>query len=504
MTSDASLDASLGDASATLPAKARIDVSSIGRFDIDAEIGKGGMAVVYAATDRESGERVALKVMTSADAQATERFHREVKAASQLVHPGICRVIAYGVDVHDGGASRPFLAMEYVDGGTLFALSKKAPVVPGVIAAEILRQLLEALACAHAAGVVHRDLKPQNVMITPAGSVKLLDFGIAKSVDDETLTQTGMLVGTPAFMSPEQARSLPLDGRSDLFSAAMTIASVLRKSPHRFSNGARMDPTQILMRVAYEPHGPVFEKAAHCPVALDFALAPMTTLMPEARVPSASAALIVLRESGVLPKEGPALLAQFVHKTAAESERLCAAQRAQEIAFADAVSKKAGGEVAAALALHRAWHLTPDDDTAARSRAFNQQHKLSFDETDDARIVDLLKSYDENPSHAGVLKALADRYKALGRVRHAAIYLWRYAAERPDDASATQQLSVMLEGPSDPNRATTDIGKRLSTKSIMSGVKSGGLKKPLAPGLVAAAGTPTRHMQRPGVGTATR
>lgn len=502
----------------------RIDVSAIDRFEIDAEIGRGGMAVVYAAKDRDSGERVALKVLNKGvDQDVRARFQREVKAASILLHPGICRVIAFGESepTSQGAEATPFLAMELVEGHTLTQASKKWTTVPGVVAAEILRQLLEALACAHGNGVVHRDLKPQNVMLTPAGALKLLDFGIARSIDDDTVTKSGVLVGTPAFMSPEQARCEEVDSRSDLFSAALTVAAVLRKN-HRFA-GAGLDPTQMLMRVAYDPLGPLFEKSPHLPLSLDVVIAGLTRLIPDQRYPSALVALEALGKSQLLTAnpavDGPALLARYAHDPVGVGAELNEAAGKVELAFAEDVATRAGGEHASVLALHRAVTLGAGDDVAVRLRVLASKQKLTFDEPKDEKIVELLRAFKENPAHPGVLKALADRMKALGATRHAAIYLWRYVVEKPEDMHAAQMLTVMLEGPVPPRAATSTtsrvkaasdggggkrveviegdvtLANRLSTMSIVAGIKSGGLKRPQS----LAAGVPTRAMNRPGM-----
>ncbi|MDP2339698.1 MAG: serine/threonine-protein kinase [Deltaproteobacteria bacterium] len=262
----------------------------LSRFTRGRELGQGGMATVFAAVDNETGTTVALKLLAGVlEEEARARFLREVRTSAALKHDNVCRLIAYGLKTNDDDAN--FIAMELVDGDTLHAFSrtaKKASMVdprralPARVAAEVLRQLLAGLGSAHALTVLHRDLKPGNVMIARDGTVKLLDFGIARSMGDETVTKTGDVVGTPAFMSPEQVQALPLDPRSDLFSLGVTIQSALRGT-HRFQG---LDATQMFLRAAFEPTAPLIEDAPGTPTGLDSVLAAMTALAPEARVPS--------------------------------------------------------------------------------------------------------------------------------------------------------------------------------------------------------------------------
>ena len=220
---------------------------TLDRYRIDGKLGEGGMGVVYSATDPQLGRAVAIKVLppeATADASRKQRFAQEARAASALNHPGI--VTVYDV-ASDGGTD--FIVMELVTGRTLDQILAGRGL--GVVRA--LRYsvaIADALAKAHGAGIVHRDLKPSNVMVTEDDRIKILDFGLAKLFDETDeraatqmmLTDRGSIVGTAAYMSPEQARGEKLDGQSDIFS----FGSVLK--PTRKSAYSQRFSTTILRR----------------------------------------------------------------------------------------------------------------------------------------------------------------------------------------------------------------------------------------------------------------
>jgi tetratricopeptide (TPR) repeat protein len=207
----------------------------LGRYHLGRLIGSGGMGDVYVARDTTLRRDVAIKfVKTSAtsDDALTRRLMQEARAVAALDHPYICPVYDVGVDA----AGRPYMVMQYVEGETLATRLARGEI-PARDALVMCSQIADALAAAHRRGIVHRDLKPQNVILTSAGSPKLLDFGIAKFVsaldgigsDDTTtsLTRAHALVGTPAYMAPEQIAERPLDGRSDLFALGCILFECL-------------------------------------------------------------------------------------------------------------------------------------------------------------------------------------------------------------------------------------------------------------------------------------
>jgi serine/threonine protein kinase len=203
----------------------------ISGFSIERLLGTGGAGSVYSAQSAASGRRVAIKVLrtAAANSQAVQRFRQECRALARLSHPGIVQLIETGVA--RGGVT--YLVMEFVEGQSIDAwLQANEPSAERCI--DVIRDVLAALAHAHDAGVIHRDIKPHNVMVTPEGRVKLVDFGVARLSSDEGRrtgfrTETGHLVGTFAYMSPEQAdgRSERIGVASDVYQAALLLFEML-------------------------------------------------------------------------------------------------------------------------------------------------------------------------------------------------------------------------------------------------------------------------------------
>jgi len=201
----------------------------VGRYEIVGEIGRGAMGAVWRARDPKLGREVAIKTIATAmsggddRAEISARFEREARVAAQLAHPNI-------VGIYDAGSEGDslYLVMELVEGETLGRRLATGRFPAASEALEIAAQAADALSCAHEAGVIHRDIKPANLLIGRDGRVKVSDFGVAKAVSERTeLTRTGMMVGSPAYMAPEQIKGMPLDGRSDLFSLGVVLFEML-------------------------------------------------------------------------------------------------------------------------------------------------------------------------------------------------------------------------------------------------------------------------------------
>ena len=210
-----------------------------GRYRVDDLIGRGGMASVYRGYDQTLGRTVAIKVLKAdlaGDAAFRTRFRLEAQAASRMAHPTIVRVFDAGEDVETGvdGHERPvpYIVMELVHGRLLKDVIAEGPV-PTDDALRYVDGILEALEYSHRAGVVHRDIKPGNVMITDSGRVKVMDFGIARAVSDSssTVAETTAIVGTAAYFSPEQAKGEPVDARADLYSTGVVLYELLTGRP---------------------------------------------------------------------------------------------------------------------------------------------------------------------------------------------------------------------------------------------------------------------------------
>ena len=195
------------------------------RYELGEEIGRGGMADVYLAHDRLLDRRVAVKVLLpefASDATNVERFRREAQAAAGLNHPHIVAVYDWGEE-----DDTSFIVMEYVPGQTLREIMQTYGRLSPMDAARIAAEIADALSFAHAHGVVHRDVKPGNVLITPQGQVKVTDFGIARAETSEPLTKTGAVLGTATYFSPEQAQGFALDGRSDVYALGVVLYEML-------------------------------------------------------------------------------------------------------------------------------------------------------------------------------------------------------------------------------------------------------------------------------------
>jgi beta-lactam-binding protein with PASTA domain/predicted Ser/Thr protein kinase len=200
-----------------------------GRYELDGVLGHGGMAEVFLGTDRVLGRRIAIKVLSdrfARDGSFVARFRREAQSAAALNHPNVVSVFDTGSD--DG---THFIVMEYVRGKTLSEVIRAdAPLMPER-AAEIAQGVAQALAFAHRGGIIHRDVKPGNIMLTPTGDVKVMDFGIARATASESLTQTATVLGTATYFSPEQAQGEPVDARSDIYSLGIVLYEMLTSQP---------------------------------------------------------------------------------------------------------------------------------------------------------------------------------------------------------------------------------------------------------------------------------
>jgi len=256
---------------------------TVGSYRILAELGRGGMGVVYKAEDVSLQRLVALKVLPAQFAQEEEfikRFSREARACAKLNHPNI--VTVYGVGRH---GDLYFIAMELVEGQALSSFMAEKGKLEFRVALDIIRQSAEALAEAHSKGIVHRDIKPQNIMLDPSGRVKVMDFGLARSHFETTkLTASGAVLGTPHYMSPEQWDDSKVDARSDIYSLGVTLFEMLTgKSPFMAET-----PVMIMRKVITEPTPSLTREDPEAPPRLAGMVAKMMAKKPGDRFATAA------------------------------------------------------------------------------------------------------------------------------------------------------------------------------------------------------------------------
>jgi serine/threonine protein kinase, bacterial len=196
-----------------------------GRYRVDAMIATGGMSAVYRGLDLRLDRPVAVKIMDSrysGDNQFLTRFQREARAVARLKDPGLVAVYDQGID-----GQHPFLVMELIEGGTLRELLRERGPMPPHAVAAVLRPVLGGLAVAHSAGLVHRDIKPENVLISDGGDVKIADFGLVRAVAEAKITSTSVILGTAAYLSPEQVSTGDAGPRSDVYSVGILAYELL-------------------------------------------------------------------------------------------------------------------------------------------------------------------------------------------------------------------------------------------------------------------------------------
>lgn len=259
----------------------RPDRTTLGRYRLERQIGRGSMGAVYLGHDPQIGRAVAIKTMALSREfegheldEARARFFREAEMAGRLRHPDIVAIFDAG---EEGGLA--YIAMEYVKGHDLLRHTLPGKLLPVPVVLDTLARVALALAYAHTQGVVHRDVKPANVMIDPdSGAIKVTDFGIA-SITNACRTRTGMVLGTPSFMSPEQMAGRRVDGRSDLYSLGVMLFQLLTGAlPHASESMA-----QLMNQIANEPAPDVRTLRPDLPEALANVIALALEKRPEVR-----------------------------------------------------------------------------------------------------------------------------------------------------------------------------------------------------------------------------
>ena len=258
-----------------------------GRYRLDARIGSGAMSEVWAAHDLELERRVAVKLVGVATDR--DRFAREAQTVAGLSHPNICRLFDYG-----DADGRPFIVFEHLPGGTLEDRLRPGEPFPDAETERLAAELAAALAHAHARGVLHRDVKPSNVLFDEEGNAKLADFGIARLGDAPTLTEAGTILGTAAYISPEQARAEPVTAASDVYAFGVVLYVLLTGRLPFEAEG----PLELALKHVNEEPVPIAELRPGAPPVLERVATWSLAKRPEERPPDGSALVAALRQGG--------------------------------------------------------------------------------------------------------------------------------------------------------------------------------------------------------------
>jgi serine/threonine protein kinase len=261
------------------PVSMEPEEGTIASYRLVRRIGRGSMGTVYEAFD-PSGQRLAVKVLAgelAGDAELVERFRREAMAAANLPHPNITRVVDFGEE-----GERLYMAMELLDGLDLKVVIERGSQGPLGTRLWIMLQVAAGMAAVHAAGLVHRDLKPGNIHVTPQGVAKIMDFGLVR-LTDSNMTRTGMVMGSPAYMAPEQLRGDRADARCDVFALGAVFYELL--SGRRAFPGKQI--TEVMMSVVGREPAPLAEFAPDTPAPVAFVVGRCMRKNPAERYRSA-------------------------------------------------------------------------------------------------------------------------------------------------------------------------------------------------------------------------
>ena len=413
-----------------------------GRFRVVEPINRGGMAQVYRAVDLESSQEVALKVLLPQVAEEKEyrlRFQHEVQAQEALDHENLVKLFDHGIDEEE-----PWLAMELVDGPTLKGILSQSKRVPARVAVHVVTEVLRGLEHAHAKGLVHRDVKPSNIMMTSGGKVKLADFGIATAETFTRLTQTGGIIGTPAYMSPEQASGEHADKRTDLFAMGVILYEMLvGRNPFQTDH-----PAMTLKRVMEADRAPLFELVPSIPAELE---AVVDNLMERNVIQRYGDATEVLRDLET------ARSARIGDYTAEEMQHFVADPQAvaaaMEKAAAQAHFEKGielyregqGNPEQAIWELYQAVVIDPTHQQARNSLevvALGQGYRLEA--SDNPKVKELRDQLDQDPENANLLVQLAKLYKLEGNYLQVIRCYVRWRKLHAQDPYLANQMNTLI------------------------------------------------------------
>jgi serine/threonine-protein kinase len=275
-------------------------MASIGRY-VDLQLlGQGGMGAVYRGRDPELDRPVAIKVMLQATSDFVARFRREAQSIARLAHANIVQVYDFGVD----GEGNPYFVMELIDGTPLDEVVRQRGRLPPLEVVRLGRQAAAGLGAAHRAGIVHRDVKPSNLIVDGRGHLKLVDFGIARISESGTqLTNAAALMGTPGYMAPEQAAGKKVDARADIYALGMTLFELLAGAPAYVAD----DPIALVVMNMQQPLPDLRQHAPDVPEELVQLIEMMAAKDPDARLQSCDAVAAALEEIETRLRSGTAV-----------------------------------------------------------------------------------------------------------------------------------------------------------------------------------------------------
>jgi len=381
-------------------------MSAPGRYEIIDKLGEGAMGVVHRARDRSLGRVVALKTLSTDlgdEDELHQRFQREVEAIGRLNHPNIVSV--YDMGEADG---RLYMAMELLEGEDLRSLIDGRTPVPLSDRVRIIAEICEGVGYAHSRGVVHRDVKPANILVTNSGRVKLLDFGLARLTHGETITRRGVILGTPDYMSPEQAVGKPLDPRTDIFSAGAVFYEFLTlQKPFK---GKTLHA--VLYQIVSESPDPVLTVNPEVPSRLAAIVHEMLRKEVDQRPRSMEEVARRVREIyGALCRSGGK---SALHRPAVTAPDDAQARRGRDLAAHARADLLAGRFASAGAAARQALALDPQSDEAAELawQAFRKlrasRSEPASDPAAEARVALLLKRAAPGQPEGDARRALAE------------------------------------------------------------------------------------------------
>lgn len=425
-------------------------------FDAARPVGKGGMASIILYENRMTGEQLAVKMLHShviSDQSAVERFFHEVQASIRLDHKNIVNVLGYGK-----WQGSPAMVMEYVDGGDLKNLMLRVDRLPAVVVAYIAYQLFKGLDYSHRLGIIHRDIKPSNILIDKSGTIKISDFGISKVSDLTRLTVSGDIIGTPAYMSPEQASGKQLDERSDIFSAGVMLYEMLSHTNPFLAES----PSVTLLNIIRCNPAPIFELNPAVPYKMEVALDRLLARESQDRIQSAAECAELMLE--IMRDVHPATPfatddfvaffrspEDFTQKTCVE-ESLKYLEKGKILLSQEQVSPER-----AAVEFYRSLFMYPGN-TEARQYLTNLTKKLpGGDVKASEKLLELEQLVQTDPNNVAMLLQIIKRSRAEGDFIKAITYSKRLARLRPKDVYILGQIETLL--PDDHVTAVMTAGK---------------------------------------------